>query len=92
MCCRDALSAQRDGHTNIGAPIPVDLDIPSSQPSQRGPGRPLAKKPEASYGVPGGGGAARGRPPSASRYSLLLLPRILLQHSSNALQSGCVES
>ncbi len=73
---RDALSAQRDGHTNLGAPIPVDLDIPSSQISQRGPGRPLAKKPEASYGVSGVGGAARGRPPSASRYIVPLLFRL----------------
>ncbi|DBA88985.1 TPA: hypothetical protein ACH3X2_000206 [Trebouxia sp. C0005] len=67
---RDALSAQRDGHTSIGAPIPVDLDIPSSQLPPRGPGRPLAKKPEATYGVSGGGGAARGRPPGTSRNTL----------------------
>lgn len=86
MCCRDALSAQRDGHPNIGAPIPVDLDILPSQPSQRGPGRPLAKKPEATYGPSGVGGAARGRPPSASRYILPLLFKIPLRHRINALQ------
>ena len=86
MCCRDALSAQRDGHTSIGAPIPVDLDIPSSQLPPRGPGRPLAKKPEATYGVSGGGGAARGRPPGTSRYILPLLFKISSRHRINALQ------
>lgn len=36
--CRDALNAQRDG--GVAGPIPVDLDIPNAQPSQRGLSRP----------------------------------------------------